>query len=53
MDQCDSEAAKLLDLLADDGVPSDCKPQLRQALQSCSAKPCGPSVKRLREQLGL
>ena len=66
MDQCDSEAAKLLllsardadgarhkDLSADDGVPPDCKPQLRQALQNCSAKPYGPSVKRLREQLGL
>lgn len=53
IEQCDAEAAKLLDLLTDEGPPPDCKPLLRQALQAGSAGPSGPSMKRLRDRLRL
>ena len=52
MDEFDAEAAILADLLKDEGPPPDCNPLLRQTLQNGPAKTCGPSVKRLRKQLG-
>jgi hypothetical protein len=53
VDRCDAEAEKLLDLPTEGGLPSDCEPLLRHALQECPANSSGAAVKRLRQQLGL